>query len=120
MTNKQLQILADRIYKKLSEDKRYEQLAEEKVKEFKPLLEELTDLEKIDNEISNRINSIRDQLRKNISTDYYIYSFEESHIKKYIKQMLLPSKQTIEEELILAGSGNVEDLMNLVIEKLTK
>lgn len=120
MTNKQLQILSGRIYKKLSEDKRYEQLAEEKTKEFEPLLKKLAKLEKEKEEITEEINSLERQIKKNINTKDYIYSFKSSEIKNYIKKSLIPSKQTVEEELILAGSGNVEDLMNTVIEKLTK
>lgn len=120
MTNKQLQILADRIYKQLSEDKKFEELAEEKMKEFSPLLKKLSKLEEKNKIIKDEITSIEEQLRKNISSKSYIYSFRDKEVKKYIKTGLLPSKQTIEEELILAGSGNVEDLMNKVIEKLTK
>lgn len=135
ITNKQLDLLTNAIYRRISEyreksikkeiDKIYDKHYAEAVSELQKYVTKLNELKKEYDEkqekLNDKIKEIRNTYLKDISSAFYSShrSITEEKIKEHLlsKSLKIPSKNEIAEEIILS-EGDLNEVMERIFDKL--
>lgn len=134
ITNKQLDLLTNAIYRRISEyreksikkeiDKTYDKHYAEAVSELQKYVTKLNKLKKEYDEkqekLNDKIKEIRSMYFNDISSVFYPNrSITEEKIKEHLlsKSLKIPSKNEIAEEIILS-EGDLNEVMEKIFDKL--